>query len=65
MGRPRKLEILDIDEVVAALRRKETTVEITTLPVIEIGRSPKQCGGNPTLAGTRTQGEPDGNQNAD
>jgi uncharacterized protein (DUF433 family) len=53
-GRPRKLEILDSGEVVAALRRKETTVEITTPPVIEIERNPKRCGGNPTLAGTRT-----------
>jgi len=54
MGRPHKLEILDIGEAVAAVRRKETTVEITTPPVIEIERNPKRCGGNPTLAGTRT-----------
>ena len=54
MGRPRKLEIRDIDEAAAALRRKETGVEVTTPPVIEIERNPKRCGGNPTLAGTRT-----------
>jgi uncharacterized protein (DUF433 family) len=53
-GRPRKLEIRVSDEVVAAARRKETTVEITTPAVIEIERNPKRCGGNPTLAGTRT-----------
>ena len=53
-GRPRKLEILDVDEVVAAARREETTVEITTPAVIEIERNPKRCSGHPTLAGTRT-----------
>ena len=29
-------------------------MEIKTPPTIEIERDPKRCGGNPTLAGTRT-----------
>jgi uncharacterized protein (DUF433 family) len=43
----------DRDKTVGA-GGKETGVEITKPPVIEIERNSNRCGGNPTLAGTRT-----------
>jgi uncharacterized protein (DUF433 family) len=53
-GRLHKLKIGTNAAVVAVIQWKETTVEIAPPPVIEIERNPKRCGGNPTLAGTRT-----------
>jgi uncharacterized protein (DUF433 family) len=53
-GRLRKLKVQNNGAVVAAVQWKETSVKIAPPPVIEIERNPKRCGGNPTLAGTRT-----------
>ena len=45
---------MSVAKIVAAVRRKETTVETATSAGIEVERNPDRCAGHPTLAGTRT-----------
>jgi uncharacterized protein (DUF433 family) len=51
---PPTLKVEPRAELIRLPWSKETTVETTTRPVIEIERNPKRCSGHPTLAGTRT-----------
>jgi uncharacterized protein (DUF433 family) len=51
---PRRLKVEQRAELIRLAWSKETIVETTTRPVIEIERNPKRCSGHPTLAGTRT-----------